>query len=441
MTISEVMMTRIRYPWFFAALAAGALVIHCSSSGTSAPSSGGPGLASGGAPKVADSSADAIADGATSACGGLTSCGGACVDVTSDNTNCGACGRSCGGSACGAGACKPTALGGMGQSLNSTLTSLIALGGNVYWEDYIIANGNGSGEIYCVSGTDGSSCSNKPQPGTDGSVFTLDATNFYIATPAQAPGNSETQLDRFAISNGSISVMMNLNANSYYGEQVPSGLTVDATTIYWIDSSQFGGGVNTVPLNTMSPCQLGQLCAQDPRTSLGGPASGKVVVDAHYVYWMGISAAGNGNTLYASVMQCAKTGCAGMPTPLSAKFSGVGYLYLAVDGDAVYWFQNSTAAPGIYKCAATGCGGNPTIVASVKHLSGLAVDATSVYWADADNGNVSRCASTGCNGPPMVLAGGQQFTNEFAVDAKNVYWVSVVNNGKGTGNQVFKVAK
>ncbi len=41
-------------------------------------------------------------------CGTLRACGGACVDVTSDNLNCGACARECGATErCTAGACVP----------------------------------------------------------------------------------------------------------------------------------------------------------------------------------------------------------------------------------------------------------------------------------------------------------------------------------------------
>jgi len=52
---------------------------------------------------------------------------------------------------------------------------------------------------------------------------------------------------------------------------------------------------------------------------------------------------------------------------------------------------------------------------------GIAVDATNVYWVEAQANNVFSCAKTGCS-TPTVLATGQNGPFSIAVSGSNVYW-------------------
>jgi hypothetical protein len=217
-------------------------------------------------------------------------------------------------------------------------------------------------------------------------------------------------------------------------------LLVDATTMYFVYGLAPNIGVYAIPLTSQSICESNPNCGSDPLTAIGTVMAGNIVVDAANLYWVGATASPPG----LAIMQCAKVGCAGGPTPLAPV---TGPTILAADGQSVYWIQasTSTTSGGIMKCAATGCGGQPTMVISASVVSEFAVDGTSVYWADGSSGNILRCPNTGCNGPPVVLAAGQMFypgggwDGSFAVDANNVYWEAAVQGGAFF--QVFKVAK
>ncbi|HET6280877.1 MAG TPA: HYR domain-containing protein, partial [Polyangia bacterium] len=73
----------------------------------------------------------------------------------------------------------------------------------------------------------------------------------------------------------------------------------------------------------------------------------------------------------------------------------------------------------------------PTTLASAQAGPlGIAVDGTSVYWTNGDDGTVMKVALSG--GAPTTLASGQNTPRGIAVDGASVYWAA--------GNTVMKVA-
>jgi DNA-binding beta-propeller fold protein YncE len=83
-------------------------------------------------------------------------------------------------------------------------------------------------------------------------------------------------------------------------------------------------------------------------------------------------------------------------------------------------------------------GGSPVTLASAQsNPRAIAVDATSVYWANygigSNDGTVMKVALAGDS--PVTLASGLYQPNGLAVDATSVYWT---NNNDGTEMKVAK---
>jgi hypothetical protein len=202
-------------------------------------------------------------------------------------------------------------------------------------------------------------------------------------------------------------------------------LAVDETNLYWTDGD--GAWVVSCPKNACT--HLTVLAeAQD------GPYG--IAVDATNVYWTNF----NGG----QVMKCPIAGCGGNPTAIATGQNDPAFI--AVDGTNVYWTNTGTtctspaswggiqpcSAPAmsgsggqVVECAIAGCGDAPTVLAADPNdPSGIAVDATNVYWADFTSDQVKTCAIGGCNEQPTVLATGQSAPYAVAVDGANVYWTS-----------------
>lgn len=141
------------------------------------------------------------------------------------------------------------------------------------------------------------------------------------------------------------------------------------------------------------------------------PGAWAIALDGTNVYWtINMSTGG-------SVKKCAIAGCNNNPTILASGQSGPNAI--AVNGDDVFW-TNSTGLQAIMKCSISGCNDNPTPLAVNQVASGIAVDATNVYWAAGD---VRMCAVAGCNSNPTTIAMNQNAIR-VAIDSTSIYWLS-----------------
>jgi hypothetical protein len=174
----------------------------------------------------------------------------------------------------------------------------------------------------------------------------------------------------------------------------------------------------------------------------------QVAVDATHVYWatqkqgpvFSVPIAGGavttldgdssftlalgGTNVYSlgpyGVYACAKTGCSGTPTEIVSNFvEGMG---LAVDATSIYF-----AGPGLMKAP---LGGGSASVLAASSAYEIALDDANVYWTD-DTGFVLAVPKAG--GSYTQLATGQGPAG-IAVDGTNVYYTT----SDGT---VWKVAK
>jgi hypothetical protein len=234
----------------------------------------------------------------------------------------------------------------------------------------------------------------------------------------------------------------------------PQGVAVDATNVYWTNSTTgqvelcAKSGCNAMPTTLISnasdlypqsivvaagnvyylvynfsnpgavfECASGG-CSNQP-TAIASNQVGPTAIasDANNLYWT------NGS---GEVMECALGGCNGNPTALATGLSGLVPLTiggLAVDATNVYWSDSV----GIVKCGIGGCNGQPTTVAASQQAYGLVTDGSNLYWTDYNNGFVYQCPNTGC-AQPTVLASGLTNPKNLAIDGSNVYWA----NGDGT---------
>lgn len=105
----------------------------------------------------------------------------------------------------------------------------------------------------------------------------------------------------------------------------------------------------------------------------------------------------------------------------------------------VYWAESGTI-----KQLDTSTGGVSTLASSNGICTGIAADATAVYWvtwgsnSGAFDGSVMKVATNG--GTPVVLAGGQENPTAIALDEASVYWTTH-GDSFGQHGSVFTVPK
>lgn len=89
---------------------------------------------------------------------------------------------------------------------------------------------------------------------------------------------------------------------------------------------------------------------------------------------------------------CSKSGCGDNPTTYVSGLAGYGHLFMASDGQSLYWTEVTTPPATrdfghglIRKCRIPTCDAEPTTVVSGLNTPGpLVVDDDYVYWIDVD---------------------------------------------------------
>ncbi len=245
------------------------------------------------------------------------------------------------------------------------------------------------------------------------------------------------------------------------GQHSPSGLAVDETNVYWINVGDLPpnpGGKPTGPYTggQVMKCAIGG-CDNNPTTlasgrqqglSLGSPLP--IALDAINVYWNDWTPLA-GDPSLTHLFKCAIGGCDNAPTAVAP---GLAFA-LAVDGGSAYWTDPYESQ--ITTCSTDGCASPTalTLLPSNALPTGIAVDATSLYWT-LQLGGITKCAVDGCSPSLTTLATGLTDPNpgitppgggtatavsilgQIAVDDTNVYVVD--RNAFGLG-RILKCAK
>jgi hypothetical protein len=122
---------------------------------------------------------------------------------------------------------------------------------------------------------------------------------------------------------------------------------------------------------------------------------------------------------------------------------------IATDGTSVYWTNGSTRAGGTVMSVAVEGGEPRTLATGQNGPTGIAVDEESVYWSVATPAGSSIVKVAVGGGVPTTLAAGQSVAavtsaatgSGIAVDATSLYWVDVHNNsGSLTQGTVVKLS-
>jgi hypothetical protein len=168
-------------------------------------------------------------------------------------------------------------------------------------------------------------------------------------------------------------------------------------------------------------------------TVLGAKNLDTVSADATNVYFVDHITQ---NGITTNVLETCPDFAPCMPTTLltltstptkTAAFGGMAYVLYGGQ-------QGGVPSGSIQRCAASGCGGVAAPFVSKQGFpTDLAVDATGVYWINADELAIKTCGLNACVGGPTTLAKGLSAPKYLALDAKFVYWVD--------GTSILRVAK
>jgi hypothetical protein len=175
------------------------------------------------------------------------------------------------------------------------------------------------------------------------------------------------------------------------------------------------------------------------RVRIDGSMAGRVVETSV------LDSVGAGKSRFAFVLGvpdtiavCDDVGSCGMGRGITT-FTGELPTVLAVTSTDVFYARPNELG----KCALTGCGSSRTILATESNVQEVAVDATHFWFLRRDKGELVRCPHSGCGGQPEVVAKTGHSPEALLVTDDASYWTAGGPLGDGGFEEpfVYRLAK
>lgn len=317
------------------------------------------------APGQDGSSGDAASDAACASgfatCNGGAACG---TDLQQSADHCGACGHACLGAACLAGQCQP---------------ELIASGFE--------------------------------RPISFGQGLAIDDTNLYFATTGFGSSNPPPKVYKVPKAPGpdagGAAVVIHTGGNAT-GGGVPKYVATYGGAVFWTSD---GASSNSGTVMTMS-----RDGAPNSATAIatGQQMPSGVVPGVTYTYW----AASNLAPQTAGAIRRKQNGAGFMPVDLIP--NQLNPWHTAVGPNKIYWDLNAGGA-NVLSVANTALNATPKTIVSLgsEHVSGIALNATGVFWVTYGSKEVWRATLDGDN--PQKLHTAASNGSAIAVDETDAY--------------------
>jgi hypothetical protein len=290
-------------------------------------------------------------------------------------------------------------------SWSGTISHLVVGGGYVYFDGF------GTGAKVGRLPTGGGTIATFDLPsGQSAGLLAVDAANLYVASAGGelykiAHGSTTPQRMADLYTVGAANALASDGTNLWWTQQdgavmrVPIAAATSVEAGVRVSIVQYPTGVafagSTVYVSDHGPMNAGQieqLTADGgatpliPAAQIAQPWPYALISDGHRLYWIEGSAGGGSETIASALLDGGA---------IRHYTSNATYASIATDGTSLYYMEGGVGAAAISRGPVDGSGGTTvTMTALYRNLgytaSTLAVDATSLYWADYDHGVVYK---------------------------------------------------